>query len=98
MKITWSPLAVERVMEYAEYIAFDNPTASIRWVDDIFEKVEILQVSPEIGRSVAEIKDIKFRELIFGNYRIIYHLEKINISILTVRLHRQILPIDELKV
>ena len=98
MKITWSPLAVERVIEYSEYIALDNPAASIRWVDDIFDKVEILQVSPEVGRNIAEIKDKKFRELIFGNYRIIYHLEKINISILTVRLHRQILPIDELKV
>ncbi len=97
MTITWSPLAVERVIEYSEYIAIDNPSAAIRWVDEIFGKVKILQVSPEIGRNIAEIKDKKFRELIFGNYRIIYHLEKINISILTVRLHRQILPIDELK-
>jgi len=98
MTITWSPLAVERVIEYSEYIALDSPSASIRWVDEIFEKVKILQVSPEIGRNVSEIKDKKFRELIFGNYRIVYHLEKINISILTVRLHRQILSIDELKV
>lgn len=98
MIITWSPLAVERVIEYSEYIALDSPNASIRWVDEIFEKVEILQVSPKIGRNIAEITDKNFRELIFGNYRIIYYLEKINISILTVRLHRQILPIAELKV
>jgi plasmid stabilization system protein ParE len=98
MTITWSPLAIERVIEYSEYIALDSPSASTKWVDEIFKKVEILQVSPEIGRNVAEVKDKKFRELIFGNYRIIYHLDKINISVLTVRLHRQILPVAELKV
>jgi plasmid stabilization system protein ParE len=98
MTISWSPLAIERVVEYSKYIALDSPMASTRWVDEIFEKVEILQVSSEIGRNIAEIQDKNFRELIFGNYRIIYHLEKIDISILTVRLHRQIVSADELKV
>lgn len=98
MKISWSPLAVERVIEYSKYIELDSHLASKRWVDEIFKKVEILQVSPEIGRNVSEIKDKSFRELIFGNYRIIYHLDKINISILTVRRHRELLPLTELKV
>ena len=36
MKIIWSPLAIERVSEIAEYIALDNPVAAEKWVDDIF--------------------------------------------------------------
>ncbi len=98
MKITWSPLAVERVSEIAEYISLDSPTVASLWVDDIFEKVEILQTFPEIGRNVPEIKNQRFRESIFGNYRIVYHLNKADISILSVRHSRQILPTNELTV
>ena len=38
-----------------------------------------------------------FREIIHGNYRIIYRLQTEIVSILTVRHGRQILPIDETK-
>jgi plasmid stabilization system protein ParE len=96
MKIIWSPLAIDRASEIAEYISLDNPTAAIRWIDDVFEKVLILNSSPQIGRTVPEIKQKEIREIIFGNYRIIYRIEKLNVSILTVRHTKQILPIDEI--
>ena len=96
MKIIWSPLAIDRVSEIAEYISLDNPTAANKWVDDIFEKVLILKSSPKMGRTVPEIQRKDVREVIFGNYRIIYLIEKLNISILTVRHTKQILPIDEI--
>ncbi|MBW2647342.1 MAG: type II toxin-antitoxin system RelE/ParE family toxin, partial [Deltaproteobacteria bacterium] len=41
--------------------------------------------------------DSQFRELIYGNYRIIYRIETKQISILTIRHGRQILPINEIK-
>ncbi len=96
MKIIWSPLAIDRASEIAEYISLDNPTAAIRWIDDVFEKVLILNSSPQIGRTVPEIKQKEIREIIFGNYRIIYRIEKLNVSILIVRHTKQILPIDEI--
>lgn len=96
MKIVWSPLALDRTSEIAEYISLDNPTAAQKWVDNIFKKVSLLQLSPEIGRIVPEIERKEIRELIFGNYRIIYRLEKTRISILTIRHCKQILPIDDL--
>jgi toxin ParE1/3/4 len=83
MKIVWSPLAVERVSEIAEYIARDKPSAADRWIDTVFTKVKQLESSPEIGRVVPEIRNNQFRELIYGNYRIIYRIEKNQISILT---------------
>jgi plasmid stabilization system protein ParE len=45
----------------------------------------------EIGRIVPEIRNKQFRELIYGNYRIIYRIEKKQISILTIRHGKQIL-------
>lgn len=96
MKIIWSPLAIDRVSEIAEYISKDNPRAAAGWIEDIFEKVLILKSSLKMGRTVPEINSKEVREIIFGNYRIIYRIEKNNISILTIRHTKQILPIDEI--
>jgi plasmid stabilization system protein ParE len=96
MKITWSPLAVERTSEIAEYITIDNPSAAIAWVEKVFEKVDLLKLSPKMGREVPEISRKEIREIIFGNYRIIYRIEKTKISILTIRHGKQILPVDEI--
>ena len=85
MKLTWSPLAIERVSEIAEYIAQDKPTAAEKWVDKIFNLVERLSEFPESGRVVPEMNNKMFREIISGNYRVIYKHEKAEILILTVR-------------
>jgi toxin ParE1/3/4 len=96
MKIVWSPLAIDRASEIAEYIAQDKPSAAEKWINTIFSKVEQLKSSPKIGRVVPEIRNDQFRELIYGNYRIVYRIEKTQISILTIRHGKQILPIDEI--
>ena len=96
MKIIWSPLAIDRASEIAEYIAQDKPSAAEKWINTVFSKVEQLKSSPEIGRVIPEIRNDLFRGLIYGNYRIIYHIEKTQISILTIRHGKQILPIDEI--
>jgi toxin ParE1/3/4 len=96
MRIIWSPLAVERVSEIAEYIARDNPTAAKEWTDMVFGKVERLKSFPGSGRIVPEIDNPRIRELIYSNYRIIYRIEEKQLSILTVRHGKQILPVDEI--
>ena len=96
MKIIWSPLAVERTSEIAEYITIDDPAAAIAWVEKVFEKVDLVKLSPEMGREVPGISRKEIREILFGNYRIIYRIEKTKISILTIRHDKQILPVDEI--
>jgi len=96
MKIIWSPLAIDRASEIAEYIALDKPSAADKWITTVFLKVEQLASSPEIGRVVPEIGNEQFRELIYGNYRIVYRIEKKQVSILTIRHGKQILPIEEI--
>lgn len=97
MNITWSPLAINRTTEIAEYIAQDNPPAATKWVETLFDRVMILESSPKIGRVVPEARRDDIRELIYCNYRIIYRIEKSKISVLTVRHFKQILPIDDIK-
>ncbi len=96
MKIIWAPLAIDRATEIAGYIALDNPTAAQKWIDLIFQEVELLVSSPQMGSAVPEIGSKQIRELIIGNYRIIYRVDKISISILTIRHGKQILPVEEI--
>jgi len=97
MKIVWSPLAIERVTKIAEYIALDNPSAAQMWVETLFDKIQPLKSSPKSGRIVPETRQEDIRELIYGNYRIIYRIEKNKISVLIVRHGKQILPLEETK-
>ncbi len=96
MKVVWSPLSIDRAIEIADYIYLDNPTAAQKWIDTIFEKVKALKTSSKIGRIVPEIERDEIREILYGNYRIIYRIEKSSISILTIRHGKQILPVDEM--
>ena len=97
MKIIWSPLAIDRTTEIAEYIAQDSPSAATKWVAALFDKAQLLKTSSQSGRIVPEIHREDIRELIYGNYRIIYRTEKNKISILTIRHGKQILPTEEIQ-
>lgn len=96
MKIIWSPLAIEKAAEIVDYISQDKPSAAENWINTVFSKVESLELSPEMGRIVPEIENSQFRELIYGNYRIVYRIEQKQISVLTIRHGMQILPVDEI--
>jgi toxin ParE1/3/4 len=97
MKIVWSPLALHRVNEIADFIAIDDMEAARVWVIDIFGVVERLQDFPESGRIVPEINRPHIRELIYKNYRIIYKIGRKQVSVLTVRHSKQVLPFTEIK-
>ncbi|MCI0484997.1 MAG: type II toxin-antitoxin system RelE/ParE family toxin [Blastocatellia bacterium] len=97
MKIVWSPLALEMVDEIADRIAEESLEAAKVWLIDIFGAVDRLQEFPESGRVVPEVKHSNIREIIFKNYRVIYRVERKQVSILTVRHSRQRLPVKEIK-
>lgn len=95
MKIIWTELAVEKLEEFADYIALDKPSAALNWVRKIQKSVNKLKDFSESGRKVPEIKRTNIREIIDGNYRIIYRIEKKRIAILTIRNCRQLLADDD---
>lgn len=96
MRIKWSPLAIERVSEIAEYIAQNNPQAAAKWVDTVFTKAKRLNDFPKSGRKVPEANRTDILEILYGNYRIIYKVGQNEVSILTVRHGRQILPQEDI--
>ena len=89
MRIIWAPIALDRAEEAARYIAGDRPAAAARWIDGLFETVEGLRQFPQKGRIVPEVGREEIREVLYGQYRVIYRLEKKRLFILTVRHQRR---------
>ena len=97
MKISWSPLAADRLENIYEYISVDNKAAAQKVVERIFKKVESLAKNPERGRKVPETNREEIRELVESDYRINYRIETKRVSILTIRNFKQILPDKDIK-
>ena len=97
MKVVWSPLAIDRIAEIASYIAEDNPHVAEKWIHKIFARTGQLADFPQSGHHIPETSRKDIRELISGNYRIIYRVDLRQVSILTARNSKQILPSEDLK-
>ena len=97
MKVRWAPLAIDRVAEIAANIAEDNAIAAEKRIRDTFARVGQLERFPKSGRPIPEAPRQDIRALVWGNYRIIYRIEVHQVSILTLRHTKQILPLEDLK-
>ena len=85
-KITWSKISFEDLQEIEDYIAVDSVTYAQRTVEKIYKRTAILENFPKTGRMVPELENESIRELIEGNYRIVYFIKNKNeIVILRVR-------------
>ena len=84
MRIIWAPIALDRAEEAARYIAGDRPSAA-KWIDGLFDAVAKLRAFPHKGRMVSEVGRAEIREVLYGQYRVIYRLEEKRLFILTVR-------------
>lgn len=96
MRVVWSPLALDRLEAITNFIALDKPSAADKWVNDVFDRTDLLSSQPKMGREVPELPSSGYREIIFGSYRIIYKIESM-IQILTVRNSRQMLSSDSIE-
>src|SRR5437667_12339965 len=97
MKLVWSPLAVERVLEAKAYIASNNPKAADKWASGLVNAVSKLKRHPKLGRVVPEVGLEEYRQIIYGNYRVVYRISADTIFILTVRHFRRLLDLEELE-
>jgi addiction module RelE/StbE family toxin len=83
-RIVWAPQAVEDVEAIRAYVARDSPHYADLVVERIVAAVALLASSPRSGRVVPEVGDESLREVIHGNYRIVYRLRHDIIQIVTV--------------
>jgi plasmid stabilization system protein ParE len=85
VQLNWTLLARNDLKAIFEYISKDSKNYAKLEILKIQRRTQILKVQPLIGKEVIEIGNIAVRELVEGNYRIIYKLvDKSSIDILTI--------------
>jgi plasmid stabilization system protein ParE len=97
MNLIWSPFAIQKFEEILDYISIDSHANADRFAEKVFQKIALLIELPNIGRKVPELNNSNYRELIFGNYRIIYKILQQDIHILTIRHFKRLLDTDEIE-
>ncbi len=96
MRVLWTEQAFARLAEIEDYIAADNPATAQRFVAGLIERASLLAGTPQMGRIVPELPESKLRELIEGNYRIVYRVHRKTVQILTVFESHRRFPSDDL--
>lgn len=85
VKLIWTDQAINDLGYIGDYIAENSEKYAKLTVKKLFERPEILKTFPQAGRIVPDNNDENVRELIEGNYRIIYEVVSTDqINILTV--------------
>ena len=76
MEVIWTNQALHKLNKFADYIAQDDVLTAEKWALKLIEKTDQLNEQPESGRIVPEYNKSNLRELIFGNYRVIYRIRE----------------------
>ena len=85
VRIVWTELATSELKEIYDFIAQDSKLYAQRQVLKIRNRTKILKTSKYSGKIVEEIGSPIIREIIEGNYRIIYQVRsKAEVVILTI--------------
>jgi toxin ParE1/3/4 len=95
MKLFWTETAKRDLQAIRRYIAADNPIAAKRWVQRLRKRARSALHAlhaPLAGRAVPELSREDIRELIEGNYRIVYQVLADRLVILTVYEGHQLFP------
>ena len=82
--LLWSPQSFQDLNGIRTYIAEDSPAYAELTVQRIIAAVERLRVFPDSGRMVPERQEPDLREVIVGNYRVVYRRKGDLVEIATV--------------
>jgi toxin ParE1/3/4 len=84
MKVFWTETAIRHLSSIRAYVEQTSPTYAKHLVDRITARSQQIAAFPNSGRLVPEFNNDRVREIIEGNYRIIYTLQGDQIEILAV--------------
>ena len=84
VRLTWAPQALHDVEAICDFIAEDSGYYARFFANTVFKTAERIGTFPKSGRIVPEVDQPNIREVILGNYRIIYRVLETEIQILTV--------------
>ena len=74
VKLVWTEISRDDLKEIFDFIAQDSTRYASITVNRIYSKTQVIIGNPFLGRIVPEFNDKSIREVIVGNYRIIYRI------------------------
>jgi toxin ParE1/3/4 len=74
VKLIWTDQAIDDLGDIGDYIGENSERYAKLTVKKLYDRTDILKLFPMTGRMVPEKNDENVRELIEGNYRIIYEI------------------------
>ena len=94
-EVRWTQQASDDLESITNFIAQDSPFYARLFATDIINAVERLSSFPNLGRMVPGKNDPIIREIIFGNFRIVYRVKPKVVELLTI--HHGARLLDPLK-
>lgn len=83
-RVRWTNRALTDLADIVLFIAADDLDATLRWRATILDAADAVGPMPFVGRAVPEMGRSDVRELIKGNYRIVYAVRAERIDVLAV--------------
>ncbi|WP_029275762.1 type II toxin-antitoxin system RelE/ParE family toxin [Pedobacter borealis] len=91
-KIVWTEIAIDDLNNIANFHSQYSHNFAAAIIKKLFNKPKILKEMPELGRIVPERDNEAIRELIEGNYRIIYFFDKEIDTVEVITVHHAAQP------
>lgn len=98
VKIVWTEASINDLKEIFEYISEDSVRYANLTVIKIYQGAQVIAVNPYMGRIVPALNKTLIRELLIGNYRIIYRIKSdLQVDILRIFHTARLLKKNKLK-
>ena len=84
MKIRFTDEAKADLLQIGDYIARDNPTRALSFVEELEQKCRAIAASPMAFSLVPRYEQYAIRRCVYENYLIFYRIEDEQITVLHI--------------
>ena len=95
-EVKWTLQALDDLESICLFIGRDSPQAAAVFAQRAFRSTDPLVNFPRFGKVVPELEIENIREIILGNYRVIYRIENEQVQVLTVHHGARLLDVGKL--
>jgi plasmid stabilization system protein ParE len=96
-RLRWTTQAADDIEAICEFVSRDSIYYAKIFARDVIDAVANLETFPLSGRVIPEFGDEALRELILGNYRVLYRTHPDLVEILAVYHSARLLIFENLK-
>jgi len=82
--VRWTSVAFRQFRGIVDYVTAFSPNAGRTLADRITQALDNLETFPRLGRIVPDYQDEAIRELIVGDYRVVYRIVGDEVRVIAV--------------